>query len=149
VVRHGLDVACSTQELVERNQGYAAELHEYIKRHHRPLEAFSRAWVDTAQSIREFVNRHPANAILTRYEDLVSDPGKEMKRIFELLETALAQRDDEDLGQGDWKTYRKRAIDRESVDRWRKLPRNLVSELGRIVNPTLPASRRRSARSSP
>ncbi len=144
LVRHGLDVACSTQELVEKNQGYVAELHEYIKRYPRPLEAFAHAWVDIAESIREFVARHRANALLIRYEDLVSHPEKEMRRILDflgeefdpaLLEIALARR--EELGQGDWKTYQKRAIDRESVDRWRKLPKSVVSELGRIVNPTL------------
>jgi hypothetical protein len=144
VVRHGLDVACSTQELVERNQGYVSELHEYVKRHPRPLEAFAHAWVDTARSILAFVARRAENALLTRYEDLVGDPEQEMRRIPEflgeafepaLLESALARHDD--LGQGDWKTYRKRSIDQESVGRWRKLPRNVVSELGRIVNPTL------------
>lgn len=144
MVRHGLDMVCSTQELCEKNQGYPAELHEYVKRHPRPLEAFAHAWVDTVESIRSFVARHAENALLVRYEDLVEKPEDEMGRVFRflgeafdpaLLETALTRRGE--LGQGDWKTYQKQAIDRESVERWRKLPRSTISELGRIVNPSL------------
>ena len=32
VIRHGLDVACSLQELSEKNGGYLRELHDYVRR---------------------------------------------------------------------------------------------------------------------
>ena len=144
VIRHGLDVACSLQELTEKNGGYLRELHAYIQRHARPLEAFTHAWVDLTRAICGFAARHLENAILIRYEDLASDPSATLRRVLEfvgepfqeeLVDSALKTADD--IGLGDWKTYARTAVGTESVGRWKTLPRWTVSALGAIANDTL------------
>jgi hypothetical protein len=146
VQRHGLDVACSLQELCDKNGGYLSELHEYIKRYPRPLEAFGHVWVDLTEAIRQFAQRHPKNALVIRYEDLTADSAATMQTIAEFigeewqpqwLERAIQKPDN--LGLGDWKTYSKSQIDTASVERWRNLSRATISMLGKICNPTLKA----------
>ena len=144
VVRHGLDVACSLQELSEKNGGYLRELHDYVQQHPRPLEAFAHAWVDMTRAIRAFAARHPRNALLLRYEDLVANPSEVLAGAFRfvgesfepaLLESALQGAGD--VGLGDWKTYARGTIGPESVGRWKSLSRWTSSQLGAIVNETL------------
>jgi hypothetical protein len=144
IQRHGLDVACSIQELCQKNGGYLAELHEYIVRHPMELEAFAHAWADLTRALRAFAERHPKNAILIRYEDLTEDIDATMSRIMrfvgeewssDLVEKALKNR--AGIGLGDWKTYGKSTVDRSSVDRWKSLSRDTISRLGAICNPTL------------
>lgn len=144
MIRHGLDVACSIQELCEKNQTYLSELHEYIKRYPRPLEAFAHVWVDLTTAIRAFAQRHPDNAVMMRYEDLVDDTQAEMIRVIKsvgeswdetMLKSAMQSR--EGVGLGDWKTYSRSVIEHSSIERWKRLSRNTLSQLGRIVNPTL------------
>ena len=146
MIRHGLDVACSIQELCEKNQTYLSELHEYVKRYPRPLEAFAHVWVDLTTGIREFVQRHPDSAVMMRYEDLIANTQAEMARVIEfvgeswnpkMLERAM--QDTQGIGLGDWKTYARSDIDGGSIDRWKQLSRATISQLGRIVNPTLGA----------
>ena len=146
VVRHGLDVACSLQELSEKNGGYLRELHAYVRRDPRPLAAFAHAWVDMTRGIRAFVERHPRNALLLRYEDLVANPSDVLADAFRfvgesfeqgLLESAL--RNSADVGLGDWKTYARKTIGPESVGRWKSLSRWTRSQLGAIANETLVA----------
>ncbi len=144
VIRHGLDVACSLQELSDKNGGYLRELHDYVRQHPRPLEAFARAWVDMTRAIRAFAARHPGNALLLRYEDLVANPSDSLAGAFRfvgesfdpaMLEAAL--RGAGDVGLGDWKTYTRERIGSESVGRWRSLSRWTISQLGAIANQTL------------
>jgi hypothetical protein len=144
VIRHGLDVACSLEELSAKNAGYLRELHGYVRRHPRPLEAFSHAWVDMTRAIQAFAARHPRNALLLRYEDLVADPGQVLANAFRfvgesfdpgLLEGAMQGAGD--VGLGDWKTYSRRTIGTESVGRWKSLSRWTVGRLGAIANDTL------------
>ncbi len=144
VIRHGLDVACSLQELCDKNGGYLRELHAYLQRCPRPLEAFAHAWVDTTRAIRAFAARHPDNALLLRYEDLVADPAKTVAAALEFVgerfEPSLVQAamgGAGDLGLGDWKTYARRDIGAESVGRWRTLSRWTIGSLGAIANETL------------
>lgn len=146
MVRHGLDVACSINELSDRGYTYLSEIHEYVKRYPRPLEAFAHAWVDVNQSMLDFTERHPDNAIFLRYEDLVSRPSETMQRIFDylgekwsddFLHSALARKDN--AGLGDWKTYGSTRIDDSSVGRWKSLPVPIASTLGQICNPMLEA----------
>jgi protein-tyrosine sulfotransferase len=144
VVRHGLDVACSLQELSEKNAGYLRELHGYVQLYPRPLEAFARAWVDMTRAIRAFAARHPRNALLLRYEDLVADPSEVLSGAFrfvgESFEPALldgALRAAGDVGLGDWKTYARGTIGPESIGRWRSLSRWTSGQLGAIANETL------------
>jgi len=144
VIRHGLDVACSLQELSDKNGGYLRELHAYVQRHPRPLEAFAHAWVDMTGAIRAFAARHPRNALLLRYEDLVRNPLETLAGALsfvgepfhqELIEGAM--RDTGDIGLGDWKTYARQDIGSESIGRWKSLSRWTIGALGAIANETL------------
>lgn len=144
IQRHGLDVACSLKDLCETNGVYLSELHEYIKRHPRPLEAFCHVWVDVTRAMQAFVKRHPENALLIRYEDLVANPEPVLRQIAEFagvswtpawVEQALSRSGD--IGLGDWKTYSKSSVDSQSVGRWRSLSAHTVSLMARICNPTL------------
>jgi len=144
IQRHGLDVACSIQELCEKNGGYLRELHEYVARYPMALEAFAHAWVDLTNSLIAFAKRRRGDALLIRYEDLAADANATMSRVMEfvgetwepaMLESALAKR--EGVGLGDWKTYGRSAVGGESVGRWRSLPQHTVGRLGAICNDTL------------
>jgi hypothetical protein len=144
VVRHGLDVACSLEELSEKNGGYLRELHGYVLRHPRPLEAFTHAWVDMTRAIRAFAARHPRNTLLIRYEDLVARPetvlGEALGFVGESFDPALvgaALGKAGDVGLGDWKTYARDHIGAESVGRWKSLSRWTIGRLGEIANETL------------
>ncbi len=64
------------------------------------------------RAIRGFAARHPRNALLLRYEDLVANPSEVLADAFRfvgesfdpgLLEGALQGAGD--VGLGDWKTY--------------------------------------------
>lgn len=144
LVRHGLDVCVSVQDLTNENGAYLAELHDYVRRWPRPMEAFAHAWVDIAEGLRTLAERRPRSALLVRYEDLVADPPATMARIFGfldeptdpgLIERAMADR--ESVGLGDWRTYRTDQVQKASVERWRKLPKPAFTLLAPIVNPTL------------
>lgn len=145
VQRHGLDVACSLQDLCEKNGGYLSELHEYVKRYPRLLEAFAHVWVDLTEAVRGFAARHPENSVTIRYEDLAARPEEVLKPVFEFVGESwepgvlesLVRRDE--IGLGDWKTYGKKRIDSASVGRWRSLSGAAVGMLAQICNPTLSA----------
>jgi protein-tyrosine sulfotransferase len=144
LVRHGLDVVCSLDELSRRNGRYLKEIHSYICRYARPLEAFAHLWNDINRDVLDLLERRGDQAHLIRYEDLIEDPDRELYRLFAFLgekmpegivDRALGNR--EPTGLGDWKTYSKTALDSDSIGRWRSLPRELQAELARIVKPTL------------
>jgi protein-tyrosine sulfotransferase len=144
ITRHGMDVACSMNDWCEKSQVYFSELHQYIRQYPRPLEAFCHAWVDVTQALRKFVSAHPKNSIAIRYEDLVSNPEDEMRRLMEfidepwdsdLLVRALNQKGVQ--GFSDWKTFSKSQIETSSVGRWRKFSSSTLADLAPIVNPTL------------
>jgi protein-tyrosine sulfotransferase len=141
--RHGLDVALSLGDLVDKTGGYVEELHEYLRRYPEPHEAMARAWVETANAVAELAETDAA-AISLRYEDLTANPEAELRRVFEFLDEpwddellARALSDTGKLGFGDWKTYAKAEIDRSSVGRWKSLPAPVVAKLAHICNPTL------------
>jgi hypothetical protein len=138
-----MDVACSLQELVDRTGGYVQELHDYLRRYPQPLEALSRAWVETATAVADLADED-ANAMAIRYEDLAAEPEAVVKQILEFLgepwEDGLIQRALDETGQvgfGDWKTFGRPTIDTSSVDRWKTLPRQTIVHLARICNPLL------------
>jgi hypothetical protein len=144
ITRHGLDVACSMSDWCEKSQVYLADIHRYIQRYPRPLEAFCHAWVDATAAIYKFRSEHPDNSILIRYEDLVVDPDREMQRITEflgepwnpeLISQAFSRK--EAKGFSDWKTYSRSAVESSGIGRWRTLPSGTVADLAPIVNPTL------------
>lgn len=144
LTRHGLDVARSMMDWCEKSQVYFADLHRYIQRYPRPLEAFCHAWVDVTAAMRRFIVEHSDNTIAVRYEDLVTDPESELSRIMdflgepwepELLLRALSQ--PESKGFSDWKTFARSSIDAASVGRWRQWSPATIADLAPIVNPTL------------
>ena len=144
IQRHGLDVACSIQELCEKNGGYLQELHEYIVRHRMVLEAFAHVWVDLTRAIDGFSKRHRKNTITVKYEDLTSDPDATMNRIMSFVGESWSSRTTTEalvsrkgVGLGDWKTYGRASIDQSSVGRWKNLPRHTVARLAEICNATL------------
>lgn len=140
--RHGLDVAVSMKDLVDKTGGFVEELHHYLRHYPEPLEAMSRAWVDTANDIAD-LGEHE-DAITLRYEDLADDPNAQLTRVFEFLgetwepETlGRALGETGSVGFGDWKTYGRNAIDKSSVGRFASLPSPVQQKLARICNPTL------------
>ena len=144
IVRHGLDVACSMRDLSDKGEAYLSELHWYIQKYPRPLEAFCHAWVDSAQAIESLRQRRPEQTVTIRYEDLIENPDQEMSRISDfvgtewdekLIQQALGRIDD--VGLGDWRSYQNRKIKKSSVSRWKNLSQKTRSELGCIVNATL------------
>ncbi len=143
IQRHGLDVACSLADLVEKTGGYVEELHTYLQRDPEPLAALARAWVDTASAVADLA-AEDERTIDIRYEALTEDPQGVIRQVLEfidepweegLIERAL--RSSGQMGFGDWKTYARTAIDTSSVDRWKQLPPSTVDQLARICNPTL------------
>jgi protein-tyrosine sulfotransferase len=144
IQRHGLDVACSIQELCNKNGMYLKELHEYVIRYPTILEAFAHVWVDLAQSIDAFAKRHPQNALQVTYEDLINHTDATMARIMEFVGeswsssfTDQALQNRANLGLGDWKTYARKSVDAASAGRWKELSRDTIGRLGTICNPTL------------
>lgn len=145
--RHGLDVAMSLGDLVDKTGGYVEELHTYVRRYPEPLEAMLRAWIDTATAVADLVQdlgQSSEQAISVAYEDLSADPEAQMRRVFEFLDEpwddeliARALAGTGQVGFGDWKTYARGTVDRSSVDRWKSLPGPVLAKLAPICNPLL------------
>jgi hypothetical protein len=147
VHRHGLDVAASIAELAERSGGYVDELHAYVRRNPRPLEAFCEAWVDISAQLEALSQRD--DALTIRYEDLTGNPDETFGRVLDFVgeplpgETSFEEHahraliDTSGLGFGDWKTYGRSAIDASSVGRWKSLPREQTQAMAEICNSTL------------
>lgn len=143
--RHGLDVCASVRDWCEKSEAYPPELHAYIQRHSRPLEAFAHAWVDVSRQLKEFLERRRDRTVELHYEDLIADPRTAMEEVLRflglswedgLVEQALSK---SPHGFGDWKTHGMDEISRTNVARWKRLPRPTIDELAPIVNPTLVA----------
>ena len=135
MIRHGLDVACSLQELSEKNGGYLSELHDYVRQHPRPLDAFAHAWVDMTRAIRAFAARHPRNALLLRYEDLVARPVRHFGGRIPLRRRAFSRTVLEDAMRGPatsasatGRPTRERRIGPESVGRWKSMSRWTIGQ---------------------
>lgn len=145
VLRHGLDVVCSLKEFSDDLQSYISELHDYICKYQQPYEAFAHAWADVTTDIMMFAEAYPQKCHVLRYEDVVADPEKIIKETLAFLgheyeeghiSKALAHKNVG--GIGDWKSYKKKEIGKESLARWEKeLPDSTVSMLAPIVNPVL------------
>jgi protein-tyrosine sulfotransferase len=144
LVRNPLDVVLSTRDLVDRMGIYPFEFHDYVRRFPAPLEAFAHAWVDTNRAAQALAAERPDRLVLLRYEDLLEDAPREVRRLFEffglpvdaegLVRRAL-ESDAPPVGLGDWKTYEKRTLSKESLRRWTTLPTPAVSALVSIVRP--------------
>ena len=146
LVRNGLDVAVSMKDFSDEMQVYVSELHRYVARHPAPLEAFAHAWSDVTTGLLGFAERHPDNAILLRYEDIVERPEVSLGELFaflgeswddEILDIATRKRKVD--GIGDWKAYNRSAVDRASLGRWQALPQPAIDRLVKILGTTLAA----------
>ena len=145
LVRHGLDVVCSMEDWIRKSKAYPAELHRYIQSEPRRLFAFAKAWADTSATIANFAAAQNQDAVLIRYEDLVTDPDAELAKLLAFLgeapelpavDAALATQ--QAKGFSDWKSFSKNTIETQAIDRWRQaLPGETASELALIVNPVL------------
>jgi LPS sulfotransferase NodH len=142
--RHGLDVAASLAELVEKTGGFVEELHRYVTRYSQPLEAYARAWVDTAAAIEDLADAEGDAALSIRYEELAKDPEAVLRRVLAfvdepwdegIVERGLGSTDS--VGFGDWKTYARARVDTTSIERWKSLPRATQTMLADVCNPTL------------
>lgn len=143
VVRHGLDVACSIRELTERMGTYVPELHEYVRRHPTPVEAFAHAWVDVSRRLLRLEADHPDLCVRVRYEDLVADPRATLDRVFGFLgergleDLSKALERTGDGGLGDWKAFQQRGVFDSSVRRWEREFQELPPSLAAALNPVL------------
>jgi protein-tyrosine sulfotransferase len=144
MVRNGLDVVCSLQDLVARTGGWFEELHAYVCRDPRPLVAMAHAWSEGTSAALELAARRPDRVHVLRYEDLVSEPGRELASLAAFLrlevppawvETALASPGTP--GFGDWKTWETVALHRDSVGRHAILDRAIRSAVLEVLGPTL------------
>lgn len=144
LVRNPLDVVLSTRDLFDRMGIYPFEFHDYVCRFPAPLEAFAHAWVDTNRAAQALAAERPDRVVMLRYEDLLEDAPREIRRLFEyfglpvdadeLVRRAL-ESDAPPVGLGDWKTYEKRGLSRESLGRWTTLPKPALATLVPIVRP--------------
>lgn len=145
VLRHGLDVVCSLKEFADDLQSYIGELHDYICEYQQPYEAFAHVWADVTADILDFAEKNPQRCHVMRYEDLVADPEKIMTEALSFLgheyeegHIAKAMASKNVGGIGDWKSFKRTEIGKESLSRWEKeLPDSVVSMLAPVVNPVL------------
>jgi protein-tyrosine sulfotransferase len=145
IVRHPLDVVCSTKELCDELEVFPPELYPYVQRYPAQLEAFAHAWVETHSRLLSFMKAHRDGCVRVRYEELVADPIHEIDRVFKFLgeptdAEAVVQRamaSKAGIGIGDWKTYEKVRITKDSVGRWHDLTPRRLARLAAIVNPLL------------
>lgn len=140
LLRHGLDVAVSLAEFVDRLGAYTAELHPYIARERDVFAAMATAWSDVTTALLDLVERRP-DAIVVRYESLVADPEAQVAQVFEALQLPPAPTGlpgDQTAGFGDWKTWSRATVDRTSVGRWsREIPRAQLRDLVTRIGPVL------------
>ena len=140
IVRQGADSVVSLRDLCDANETYIRELHEYIVRYPRPLEALAHAWADVTRSLLDFADRHADSAIVVRYEDLVGRTAETLDRLLKFLSLAPdkslvdALASDAPSGLGDWKSFSKPGIDPTSVGRGKALSAATTAMLAPIVN---------------
>ena len=144
IVRHGLDVVASCHDLTAAAEKFVQDLHRYVQATPSPDQAYARAWAETTERLTGFVEQHPDDACLMRYEDLLDDPHTVMRALTEFLHEDWHPQIVEDgprqlghIGIGDWKTYEKKALDRSSVGRWKSLSSSVLRRVCPIVNPAL------------
>lgn len=144
IVRHGLDVAVSCKDFTDATGVYLENFHTYVRQYLQPLEAFSHSWLDVNSNLIAFCERHPENAILCRYEDLVDSPQEILGAILnfigepfdhDMITSGLNNL--EDLGFSDHKCFQKNKISHASKKRWQGLPQKQISLLANIINPLL------------
>jgi hypothetical protein len=139
IVRHGLDVAFSSSERFGRRMGTlvrygSLNLHNHL-----------RTWVNANEALMDFFDRNEDRCLLLRYEDLVTRPELEARRILDFLgepwsPTILTdmQQQDHHTAMGDNKILATGGrIDPSRRERWKSWPPALVRQLGCVADPTL------------
>ncbi len=144
IVRHGLDVAISSQEYSEAAGMYLDMFKPYINHYGQPLEALLRSWMDVTKNLIEFSQKHPDNCLLVRYEDLVDEPEEVLMHILEfigekysvdLLTKGLTNH--ADLGLSDPKCLNQQSVTKAYTNRWESLSEHQLAYLANIANPLL------------
>ncbi|HBZ29469.1 MAG TPA: hypothetical protein DEO56_02575 [Nitrosomonas nitrosa] len=146
IVRHPLDVISSLGDLSAKMQSFLPEIYEYIQSYRSPIDAYAHAWLDANRRLMRFSDDHPDWCVRIRYEDLVQDTAACMSEICtflgqptnsdELIARAMNNRSN--TGLGDWKTYEKTHLSKESINRYAELGSWTISRLAPILNPVLP-----------
>jgi protein-tyrosine sulfotransferase len=127
MLRHPLDAIASNLDLSHQMGRFPAEMQPYLARFPAPVEALAQAWADTTEALLTFAGGRE-DAVIYRFEDLLSDPETTMSRIFGLLGVAPMTLDQINAavaapsrpGLGDWKTYGEPKLNPAPVGRWQK-----------------------------
>ena len=126
------------KELCDKIDRYAAELHPYIQRYPRPLEALAHAWADLNERLLKLMADHPARCVMLRYEDLVANPEAEMKRCSTSSakgSTTYCKRwpphcsAHPTSASAIGRYHEKKSVEASSVGRWRALPTDTAARL--------------------
>ena len=140
VLRHGLDVAVSLQELVQRSGAFLAELFPYASRDPDVVSAMATAWCDVTTALLDLAERR-RDVVVVRYESLAHDPDAVVRTLFEGLSldtVPVRPGSAQAVGFGDWKTWSRGSVDASSVGRWRRaIPRAQQPAMVARVNPVL------------
>ncbi|WP_299084262.1 sulfotransferase [uncultured Paraglaciecola sp.] len=144
IVRHGLDVAISCKEFSDASGMYINMFKSYIRQYEQPIEAMLHSWMDVTYKLMNFAERHPANCLLIRYEDLLEQPKEVLEYVCEFINEPYTDNmlteglaNTIDLGLSDPKCMEKEKIDKSNVNKWDKLPGYQLSRLAEIANPLL------------
>lgn len=143
VLRHGLDVAASLDELAARTGGFLPELHPYVQRHPRPLVAWAHAWADATTALLDLAAARPTEVHLVRYESLVADPGAVLPPVLAHLgvdpavDVVSALSSAREAGLGDWRTWERPGVWTDRAERWRTLSPVTRADLAPVVDPVL------------
>jgi protein-tyrosine sulfotransferase len=140
IVRHGLDAALSASERFGRRLGTPM-----VRQGTLSVRGYLDEWVDANEPLMDFCERNEDRCLLVRYEELVTRPEPEARRILEFLgepwsPTLFAdmQQKDHHPGLGDNKILATGGrIDPGRRERWRSWPPALLRQLGRLADPTL------------
>lgn len=144
LLRHGLDVAASLADLCAETEAVIEELRPYLAAEPRPVVGLARAWAEVTQSLLALAERQGGNALLVRYESLVADPDAELARIgaflderFEPGHAARALAAPQADGLGDARSFDRKDVDQQSVERWRALSATTLAQALAVAAPTL------------
>jgi protein-tyrosine sulfotransferase len=133
--RHSMDVIGSALEACPFGlRGYG--LDPYAAVHPgNSVAAVADYWICHTRTIMEFEARHPDSCVRVRYEDLVTEPEAQAKRVFDFLgedqapaatSAAFTAIDAEQFGPGDHKIWDTTGVHDDSVGRGAEVPAGLV-----------------------
>jgi len=95
----------------------------------RRLEQLCIIWRENAKSIFKYLNKYPNNFILVKYEKLLLNPEKELRKICEFVEINYENRlldnnvqtDVVPQWEADWKSNSQKNIDASRIEAWRNI----------------------------